>query len=359
MTIQPRPPSRSAPPRRRATAGDTLFAFGLAALGLALAGAILAAGGGVPGLARLLPGLAAAPSPSTPALTPSPDRATPVPASPAPAATPAPGDTPSPAASPAPTATPVPTPAGPFSMNLYAKGVFVHQVNKKTCVAAAAQNMLNVIRLVEQGRAPDLSPTTQLALNERIVELTTKKDSHNGGTGPGGWAALLAEEGYPYEVRVYETRNSAMRAAATALRETGRPVGLLAWAGVHSWVLTGFKASADPATTSTFTVTTARVLDPWYPWISDRWPRSEAPERSARRRRPEGEHPPLGACLGALCRPRRPVPARGAAHRLTGGPRRRHAPHEKRGGVPTSSDATNGGRYWARTSDLTDVNRAL
>jgi hypothetical protein len=118
------------------------------------------------------------------------------------------------------------------------------------------------------------------ALYRRIEQLTTWKDSHNGGTGPGGWAALLTEKGYPYEVRVYPSRGAALRAAATALRETRRPVGILAWAGVHSWVLTGYTATADPATTTKFTVTTARVLDPWYPWVSTRWPRSEAPTPS-------------------------------------------------------------------------------
>jgi hypothetical protein len=162
-------------------------------------------------------------------------------------------------------------------MNLYRKGVFVHQVNKETCVAAAVQNTLNVIRLVEDGRMPDVSAKTQLALSARIAELTTWKDSHNGGTGPGGWAAILTEEGYPYELRVYDTRSQAMNAAALALRTTRRPVGILAWAGVHSWVMTGFTASADPARTKKFTVTTAYVLDPWYPWVSTRWPRSERP----------------------------------------------------------------------------------
>jgi hypothetical protein len=150
-------------------------------------------------------------------------------------------------------------------------------VDKNACVAAAVQNTLNVIRSVEEGRKPDVSAKTQRAIYARTVKLTTAEDSHNGSTGPGGWAAYLTEKGYPYEVRVYDTRGAAIRAAAVALRATGRPVGILAWQGVHSWVLTGFKATADPSTTSSFTVTTAYVLDPWYPWVSTRWPRSEKP----------------------------------------------------------------------------------
>lgn len=276
-----RRPVRPRPPRRRATAGDTLFAMVAAGLGLGLAGAILVAGGGAAWLSGLVSGLddAAAVSSTTP------ETAAPiVPASPA--ATPpgasdaTPTETPAPTSDPtaAPTAATSPKPAaGPYSMNLYRPGVFVHQADDDWCVAAAVQNMLNVIRLREEGRAPDMTTRTQRALYRRIVELTTWEDSHNGGTGPEGWARILRENGYPYELRAYDTRSAAMKAAATALRETRRPVGVLAWAGVHSWVLTGFTATADPARTRDFSLTTARILDPWYPWVSNRWPRSEKP----------------------------------------------------------------------------------
>lgn len=259
---------RHGPPHPRATGGDTLFALGVAALGLVLAGGLLAAAGGASWLDRYLPGVGA------PAASP----ALPLPSA-SPAATALPSPAPPSQATPSPAPTPASTPAagGPFTMNLYRKGVFVHQYDKETCVAAAALNMLNVIRLVEDGRKPDVSATTQRALYARIAELTTKEDSHNGGTGPGGWAALLTEEGYPYEVRAYASRDAAVRAAAAAIRATRRPVGLLTWTGIHSWVMTGFAASADPAATTRFTVGTAYVLDPWYPWISTRWPRSEAP----------------------------------------------------------------------------------
>lgn len=261
---------RHGPPRRRATGGDTLFALGVAALGLVLAGGVLAAGGGSSWLDRFLPGASATHGPRVPSPSAPPAAS---PASPDPSASPAVTALPSPA----PTPTPTPAASGPFTMNLYRKGVFVHQYDKEGCVAAAALNMLNVIRLVEDSRKPDVSVKTQRALYARIVKLTTAEDSHNGGTGPGGWAALLTEEGYPYEVRAYASRDAAMRAATTAIRSTRRPVGIIAWTGVHSWVLTGFTATADPAATTRFKVGTAYVLDPWYPWVSTRWPRSEAP----------------------------------------------------------------------------------
>jgi hypothetical protein len=285
MNNQPRPPVRHGPPRRHATGGDTLFAFGIAALGLVLVGGLLAAGGGA-WLAQLLPGTGALAGPPTSnegvsAVAP----ASSVPSATSTATAPSPGSTappvsPTPVPSPTPTATASPSPvaAGPFTMNLYRKGAFVHQAGKEWCVAAAALGMLNVIRLREEGQTPVVSAAAQRALMNRIEGLTTREDSHNGGTGPGGWAALLTAEGYPYEVRAYPSRAAALRAAAAAIRATGRPVGILAWTGIHSWVMTGFTATADPALTTRFTVETAYVLDPWYPWVSTRWPRSEAPD---------------------------------------------------------------------------------
>lgn len=276
-----RHPVRPRPPRRRATAGDTLFAVIVAGLGLVLAGVVLVAGGGAAWLSGLVSGPdgAAALTSTSPGIPAPTEPAGPVATPPgAPEATPTEAPAPTSEPSPAPTASTSPKPAaGPYSMNLYRPGVFVHQADEEWCVAAAVQNMLNVIRLREEGRAPDTTARSQRALYRRIVELTSWDDSHNGGTGPGGWARILTEKGYPYELRVYDTRNAAMKAAATALRETRRPVGILAWAGVHSWVLTGFTATADPARTRNFVVTTARILDPWYPWVSTRWPRSEKP----------------------------------------------------------------------------------
>ncbi len=288
--MRSRPAARPRPPRRRATAGDSVFALGMAALTIVAAGALLAATGGTPPLEPYLAGLglAATSAPDTPSAavraepTPIPVRATAAPTPIVPTASPAPV-APSAAPSAVAPASEEPTPAasaaphGPYTVNLYRRGVFVHQVNKEACVAAAVQNMLNVIRSVEERRKPDVSARTQRALYARIVALTSHADSHNGGTGPGGWADLLTQEGYPYELHVFATRNQAIAAAAIALRETSRPVGILAWQGVHSWVMTGFTSTADPLSGQPFAVTTAYVLDPWYPWVSTRWPRSEAP----------------------------------------------------------------------------------
>jgi hypothetical protein len=69
----------------------------------------------------------------------------------------------------------------------------------------------------------------------------------------------------------FDTLEDAMHAAALAMTRTGKPVGLLMWAGRHAWVMTGFTATADPHATSTFRVTGAIVFDPLYPHGSSKW----------------------------------------------------------------------------------------
>ena len=68
----------------------------------------------------------------------------------------------------------------------------------------------------------------------------------------------------------------AMRIAATAIREYGKPVGLLVWQGRHAWVMSGFEATGDPVDGS-FRVTRAYILDPLYPHGSREWGRSPKP----------------------------------------------------------------------------------
>ena len=57
----------------------------------------------------------------------------------------------------------------------------------------------------------------------------------------------------------------------------GAPVLLMAWRGAHTWVMTGFRADADPAIFSNATIEGAYILDPWYPTISSIWGPSDPP----------------------------------------------------------------------------------
>jgi hypothetical protein len=185
----------------------------------------------------------------------------------------------------APTATPtepplipsfptVPPTAGPFQIDLY-RGTFVSQMNKYACMAGALQNMLNII-----GPKVDTTTARQVAISHLIVANTTKQDSLNGGYGPAGWAITLTQLGAGhYRLLIDNTFNQAMLDAATALRKTGRPVGLLTWWGAHSWVMTGFRSNVDPRyNPNGFILLGAFIVDPFYPRKSSIWGQTLPPD---------------------------------------------------------------------------------
>jgi len=180
---------------------------------------------------------------------------------------------PSPEPSPVPSLDPPPAP-GPFAMDLYRKNAFVSELKPIFCVPAAMQVSINIMK---RGRT-DVTIATQRTLYHMARQYSGPKLSGTGAE-PEGWAEGLNHLGYgPYVVDVKASRRDAIHVAARALRMTGRPVGLLVWRGAHSWVMSGFKATADPAYTSDFTVTALSIEDVWYPRISSIWGASRPPD---------------------------------------------------------------------------------
>ena len=207
--------------------------------------------------------------------------------------------TPDPSAAPAVVPTPDATPTkAPFEMDLYRPGTFVSQLNRDYCAAGAIQNMLNII-----GPTVDLTSGRQTQIAGVLVSLTTRQDSYNGGFGPDGWALTMTKlGGGNYQLVVDATFDQAMRDAATAISRTSRPAGLLTWWGAHSWVMTGFKADADPALfPSSFKLTGAYIMDPFYPRVSNIWGQTLGPDAFREMKamaknyigwkRPEGHYP--------------------------------------------------------------------
>jgi hypothetical protein len=158
-------------------------------------------------------------------------------------------------------------------MDLYRTGGFVSELTKVQCVPAAMQTMINIM-----SGTTDRSSATQ----ERLYALARKlspKTLKGPGAEPEGWASALGKLGYgSFAVTVEPTMKSAIQAAAKAIRMTGRPAGLLVWYGAHSWVMSGFRATADPAWTDRFTVTAVYIEDVWYPKISTIWGASRPPD---------------------------------------------------------------------------------
>ena len=80
-----------------------------------------------------------------------------------------------------------------------------------------------------------------------------------------GWAAGMRHfVDSRYRLVVSTSFSSTLRLAVKRMRLTNLPVGVTVSHGNHAWLLVGFTATADPATTSTFRVTSVRVVGPLY-----------------------------------------------------------------------------------------------
>ena len=173
------------------------------------------------------------------------------------------------------------------SRNLFVAKGFVYQDPYYTaCTAASVMHMLNTIAYrgtggygfrwkpytVKKSSNPDQlrDMTSILAFerrNDTLRSSTSGSDAH-------GWRNALNYYGWgssamtnasirPYEDRAYSTYRSAMKAAVRAIARLGMPVGVLAWAGGHAQVITGYVVTgADPKTSSDFTIQWLYLSDP-------------------------------------------------------------------------------------------------
>jgi hypothetical protein len=208
--------------------------------------------------------------------------------------------TPAPTLRPGASPTPSPTPLvrTPVDVTIVAdpEAVFAHELRKDWCAPAGVQMTLAALGLA------DTSEGFQKTLAGRIHEWETYADSHNYEWGPAAMAGALAAYGAPgYEIRAYTHRGDALRDAAIAIEKTRSPAILLAWRGAHTWVMTGYRADADPALFPDAVIEGTYILDPWYPWVSSIWGPSDPPgtfqdEAEMKRnflawKRPEGKYP--------------------------------------------------------------------
>jgi hypothetical protein len=196
-------------------------------------------------------------------------------------------------------ATPTPKPPRKpvdFKIRTNPARMFASQHTNDWCAVAGVQ-----IVLAMHGLA-DNSVEAQRRIANQVDRFESWKDSHNGGWGPAAIAEALAANGVKgYEIRSYNRRDLALRDTARALRATRAPVILIAWRGAHTWVMTGYRADADPTIFRDAVVKGAYVYDPWYPRVSTIWGPSDGPgtfqndaemERNYLRwQRPEGAYP--------------------------------------------------------------------
>jgi hypothetical protein len=189
---------------------------------------------------------------------------------------PTPSVTPAPSLALGASATPSPTPVPRVPVDVTVvkdpEAVFAHEIRKDWCAPAGIQMTLASLGLA------DTSDAFQQKLAGRIHEWETYADSHNYEWGPSAMASALAAYGAPgYVIHAYDSRGLAMRDAAIAISQTRSPALLLAWRGAHTWVMTGYRADADPLVFPDANITGTYILDPWYPWKSTIWGQSDPP----------------------------------------------------------------------------------
>ncbi|HEX7495044.1 MAG TPA: hypothetical protein VF349_00275, partial [Candidatus Limnocylindrales bacterium] len=150
---------------------------------------------------------------------------------------------------------------GIFAMDLYKEGDFVEELKNTWCVPAAMQTSMNIM-----DSYPDVTRDTQAKLFDLAVSLD---GGSYGGANPEGWAEGLGQLGYGrYKVAAKAKMDDAIQVVVKQIRVTQRPAGLIVWSGWHAWVVSGFTASEDPATTDNFKVLSLRIEDVWYDRVS-------------------------------------------------------------------------------------------
>lgn len=162
----------------------------------------------------------------------------------------------------------------PVDVKLRAKAgdIFASQHTNDWCSPAGIQIVLAM------HQASDNSVGFQKKLAGTAKRFESWRDSHNGGWGPASIAEALEANGVEgYEVRAYGSRALALRDSARALSITKAPVILIAWRGAHTWVMTGYRANADPTVFRDAKITGTYIYDPWYPRVSSIWGASDKP----------------------------------------------------------------------------------
>jgi hypothetical protein len=177
-----------------------------------------------------------------------------------------------PSASPTPSPTPLLRAPVDVSVVVDPDAVFTSQITNKDCAVAGTQMVLTILGLGPAGNE------FQTEIHDRIGEWESLSDSLNGGWGPGAVALALAAYGADgYQVRAYDTYTDALRDSAIAITAMDKPVVMFPWWGAHTWVMTGYRADADPTLFDDAVISGAYILDPWYPRVSTIWGPSDPP----------------------------------------------------------------------------------
>jgi hypothetical protein len=144
------------------------------------------------------------------------------------------------------------------SYDLYRSGTFTTQKSWLWCTAAGVQIARNIVE-----RDNDHSTSAQRRYFAWMRQQNRYELPLSAGVDPAGWAAGLRHfvDGR-YRLVASRTFDGALRSAVQRMRATRLPVALTVSRGNHGWIMTGFSATADPAGTDSFKVTSVRVVGP-------------------------------------------------------------------------------------------------
>lgn len=172
-----------------------------------------------------------------------------------------------------------------WSRNLWTSGAFLYQDPYYTaCTAASTMFMLNLIALRGNGgpgfvwrRSTVQNSSTDPRDMMSILGWERSNDTldaDGNGSDAHGWRNALNYFGWGgtawkdptqmmYRDNEYASFGAAVKAAVRAIARYSRPVGILAWAGRHAQVMTGYTVTGeDPARSTNFTVSSIWLSDP-------------------------------------------------------------------------------------------------
>jgi hypothetical protein len=151
-------------------------------------------------------------------------------------------------------------PAWHGGIDLYRDGTFTTQKTWLWCTAADVQIIRNIVR-----RQHDHSTSGQARYYDWMRSHNHYVLPQSAGVDPQGWTAGLRHfVDDRYRLVASKSFAGALKSAVTNLRKTNLPVGVTVSHGGHAWVLTGFTATADPLRTTSFSVTSVRVVGPLF-----------------------------------------------------------------------------------------------
>ncbi len=143
-------------------------------------------------------------------------------------------------------------------VNLYRDGVFTTQSSWLYCTAADIQIIKNMIEGTE-----DHSSAAQTTYIDWMRTKNRYDLPLSAGVDPAGWTAGMRHfVDDRYRLVSSDSFGYSLQLAVTRMRVTNMPVALAVAHGNHGWILNGFAATADPALTTDFAISSVSVTGP-------------------------------------------------------------------------------------------------